>query len=572
MATKSIIDIDINDEKFNSFLTKFNAYKTAAAKSPPAWAATDKYTQAIAESMQAVVAAIAAQTVELGRVDKQQRSVATWSQTVGRAWTDISRSTKSAFGHITGITGQLLKWGALTSVFSGLLGFGSLFGLNRLSAGVSGGRRSALGLGIGYGEQKAFSTNFSRLVNPEGFLSGVADARGDITKRAGFYGAGLTERDLQGSTGEIGVKVLQGLKRIADQTDPKLYAQVIAARGLGQFATADDLRRLHGTSSDEFSKLIAAYGRDNGGFSLTNDTQRKWQEFTTQLTRAGEGIENTFVKGLTPLVPALTSLSEGVQKTVKAFLESDTLKKWLDQAGQGLEKFSKYIGTPEFEKNIQDFVAGIGKMAAAIGKVIDWFNGKYSPVKESDWNLNPLTGQKPRNAGDAKLNGWANYLLGRRIGLTTKPFSPSNIGNVSTQNGVAGDRPFNNPGNLRPPGRRTGFMQYATEEQGLMAMARQLQRYGSRGNDTIRGIISKYAPSSENNTQAYIDAVGKKTGFGPDQKLDMSDSTTLSKLMAAMTKQENSKTNYTPEGIKVIIENNTGGNSIASINQMRGAN
>jgi hypothetical protein len=46
-------------------------------------------------------------------------------------------------------------------------------------------------------------------------------------------------------------------------------------------------------------------------------------------------------------------------------------------------------------------------------------------------------------------------------------------------------------------------------------MARQLMLYGDRGNNTPGGIIHTYAPSSENNTRAYIDDVTSRTGMEP---------------------------------------------------------
>ena len=36
---------------------------------------------------------------------------------------------------------------------------------------------------------------------------------------------------------------------------------------------------------------------------------------------------------------------------------------------------------------------------------------------------------------------------------------------------------------------------------------------------TIRGIVSKWAPANENNTEAYIRNVSRLTGIGPDEPL-----------------------------------------------------
>lgn len=106
----------------------------------------------------------------------------------------------------------------------------------------------------------------------------------------------------------------------------------------------------------------------------------------------------------------------------------------------------------------------------------------------------------------------------------------------------------NNPGNLRAAPNAVGndgsFPIFSSANDGLAAMSRQLQLYGGRGNNTPYGIIHTYAPSSENNTQAYINAVTKDTGFGTHDKLNLSDPAVLKRLMTAMIRHENGSQPY----------------------------
>lgn len=104
----------------------------------------------------------------------------------------------------------------------------------------------------------------------------------------------------------------------------------------------------------------------------------------------------------------------------------------------------------------------------------------------------------------------------------------------------------NNPGNLRAglgqTGTNKGFATFDTPEQGLAAMARQLLLYQNRdGLKNISQIIKKYAPASENNTQAYIDAVTKATGFNSQEYIDLNKSGNLAAIMEAMVKHENGR-------------------------------
>jgi len=63
---------------------------------------------------------------------------------------------------------------------------------------------------------------------------------------------------------------------------------------------------------------------------------------------------------------------------------------------------------------------------------------------------------------------------------------------------------------------------------------------GSQHRKELQGskIINKYAPSSENNTQAYIDALSKRLGVTGDQKLDLNDTTTLTGLIKGIARHE----------------------------------
>jgi len=105
----------------------------------------------------------------------------------------------------------------------------------------------------------------------------------------------------------------------------------------------------------------------------------------------------------------------------------------------------------------------------------------------------------------------------------------------------------NNPGNLRPMGASTGFQQFATPEEGISAADKNLKAYGDKGINTLRGVISRWAPPSENNTNTYIDTVAKRIGLDPDQKIDLSDPVQRHVISGAMfTVEKGSKNLFKP--------------------------
>jgi len=124
--------------------------------------------------------------------------------------------------------------------------------------------------------------------------------------------------------------------------------------------------------------------------------------------------------------------------------------------------------------------------------------------------------------------------------------------------GLANVRGFrnNNPGNLVAGVRWQGkigsdgrFAIFDTPENGYRAMGKNLLAYQNRhGLNTIRQIISRWAPPMgrdqngnpyQQNTAAYIAAVSREMGVGPDEPLDLSRQATLQRLMTSITRHEN---------------------------------
>lgn len=106
----------------------------------------------------------------------------------------------------------------------------------------------------------------------------------------------------------------------------------------------------------------------------------------------------------------------------------------------------------------------------------------------------------------------------------------------------------NNPGNIRISGTKydgeiessdSEFKEFTDMEHGYRAIFRLLQHYSLTGLDTIRKMISTYAPSSDNNpTDSYIAWVAKHAGIAPDDKVDISDPDLMQKIAAAISYQE----------------------------------
>ncbi|WP_168403827.1 hypothetical protein [Erwinia amylovora] len=122
----------------------------------------------------------------------------------------------------------------------------------------------------------------------------------------------------------------------------------------------------------------------------------------------------------------------------------------------------------------------------------------------------------------------------------------------------------NNAGNVRAApntvGHDGGFPVFASSRDGNAALARQLMLYGDRGNNTLNGIIHTYAPSNENNTQAYVKAVSEMTGFNPYDRINLHSPETLQKLIPAIIKHENGSQPFSREEIGLAINDSVNDN------------
>jgi len=111
----------------------------------------------------------------------------------------------------------------------------------------------------------------------------------------------------------------------------------------------------------------------------------------------------------------------------------------------------------------------------------------------------------------------------------------------------------NNPGNIRLTykdgkkyywkgeidGTDMSFKTFKNIAYGYRAIFALLKEYIGKGYNTIEKIIGRYAPSSENNTNAYVTTVTKKVGITRDTKIGASDLVTLTKLVSAISFVEN---------------------------------
>lgn len=129
----------------------------------------------------------------------------------------------------------------------------------------------------------------------------------------------------------------------------------------------------------------------------------------------------------------------------------------------------------------------------------------------------------------------------------------------------------NNPGNLNFAGQAGAmlegsggrFAKFQSAYDGLRAMARQLMLYAKRGINSVEAIISTWAPSSENNTGAYVNSISSRLGVDPKAALNLQNPQVLSQLMNGIIHHENGRNIYSSE----LVNRAASGAASPTVNQ-----
>lgn len=616
-----VFSVDVDDAKFKAFQASFNKYNEMLGKMPGAWGKINKASSEVSDNFKAMSAALLAQNELLKGYDKGVTKLNQGLSGTQRSLSGLARDSAHFARNIGEATLSLLKWAGITSALGGLLGAGGIWGIDRLAQSASTARRSAGGIGTTPGAQQAFAINYGRFVDPNAMLSNVANARSDYSKRYAFGSLGISGIEGKDPT-QLAVEIIDAAKKLWDNSDKS--EQTFKARGLDQFMSFEEWRRTGGSSAEEIAAQKAAFNKDKTALELNPQQSLAWQNFKTQLERAGASIERTFITALAPLAPELTELSKAFEGGIKSLLESDNAKEAVKWMATEIKSFTGYIASPAFKDDMHNFVKGLSDAVKAIQDFVAWVRGlgfgkpqvaveahkvwermyrdknpgglgdgdlwrnfgAYGPggnalrVGDVNWlggdpmrGGNPLLPQLPGAGGGAPglgtrisnaMRKWLGEHGAAQSGYAADGTALNNPGNLSSWFGVPQANVRMNNGTMRK------FAQFPSVEAGIAALGDQLRLYQNRDHiDTLRGIIGKYSPANENDTKQLIANAERTTGYKADDHLNLNDSAVLSRVLAAILRNENKGWgDLSPDRVEIIVNNNTGGSAVVTGSQI----
>lgn len=400
MVAKSIVDIDVNDDKFVAFMERFREYQSALDDLPEAWRVaavgigeSSKQTEkakgeakelgaefnAVAEAILAINSGIDRLNTNLEDSKKKQDEFNKSTRSAKGFLSDATKDAKSLAGHIKEATASLLSWGGIVGIFTGVLGVGGLFGINRLAATTGAQRFTSLGLGTSIGALDSTAINYQKaLGNPAGTLGAIRDSQMDLSKRWTFQSMGINNPDQDPA--KLLPQMIRNARDIFVQNGSTL--QGAQARGLTNFFTLDDLNRFKNMSDEEITAMEKRAQQDARMLQITDQQARQWQDFNVQLDYSSQSIRNTFVRGLGPLTPQLSKLSDALSGAIDTVLKSPELGKWIDALAGGIERFGNYLASPTFKSDVESFMSGVERLGRVIMKVLGWLDGGSSAMDD----------------------------------------------------------------------------------------------------------------------------------------------------------------------------------------------
>jgi hypothetical protein len=367
VAVKSVIDVEINDERFKKFAELYNKFHAQVDKLPNAWGKVGDKQSEVGKGLEHMTAALLAQLELSRKSDDEDEKRVKRLETSEKLWTSIQTSALSTSKSVLEIGRGILGFGALALGAAA----GGIYALDRLGHAAGDARRSSSGLGLSIGQQKAFGNSFSRFVDPDSFLGGISAAQSDLSKQGSLYGIGVNPNQ---DVASLALDTLKHVRQLAQATPLDQLGILESSRHLDQLGLGvEDLRRLRKTGDSEFDRQMSTYRSGIAAQGINDSTAERWQNFTQTLERAGTQIENLFVNKLANLTEPVGKLTDSFVHLVERVADNGQITKGIDTFAAWINSLSGDIAKPEFLTSIDTFTTDLVKLAESVHSVVGFF-------------------------------------------------------------------------------------------------------------------------------------------------------------------------------------------------------
>lgn len=151
------------------------------------------------------------------------------------------------------------------------------------------------------------------------------------------------------------------------------------------------------------------------------------------------------------------------------------------------------------------------------------------------------------------------YIINRTANIPIITTINDTLGGGTMPRGIRNNNPLNikissTVWQGKTVGTDSTFETFSSAEYGIRAGAKILLTYQQKyGLNTIKDIINRFAPTIENDTNAYVNHIAQQMGISTSKSISVKDIDTLIPLVTAMIKHENGMQPYSAEQIAIGV-------------------
>ncbi|ECE8817361.1 lytic transglycosylase domain-containing protein [Salmonella enterica subsp. enterica serovar Reading] len=521
--------------------------------------------------------------------DKYLSGLGKNAQQTLKTYKQINSTLQTTTSRLNNLFKTTVSWGTKLAV----MGVAGPFGFGMMARSVVEKQKNADELVATPGELKAAESTYSPYFSGVGnVLNTLAAAQNDIAHpaRVGLLNLGLNPDKNATENLPVFLKKVAALAKEYQGTG--LTQSMFRGLGLGwvNFGLTNQLVKYQ-EKIPELNKEFSLRAAQNDSL-LTSAHTSKYQNLTSNLENNWDRLTSGFQGAMAGNAGALIGISNGATNAALNFMNGENFKRILTDVETGLDKLGKYVNSPDFYNDLNNFAGNVAKVTKALGGFVGfaaehpWLFGAALLAGPSRVGAvaATATGVAARVVGGSLLGATAGTVAGLAIPTNNTPttseemkglegrfnfdyfnevqeWQKNNPGkvwpgglqeysnNVNRSAYLSRGIRNNNPGNLNFAGQKGAtlesgpnarFASFPTMLEGVAALDRQVMLYLKRGKNTIDQIIDIYAPSSDgNNTSSYKSYLSQYTGLGVKEKIDASNFEVMKKLIQGIINHEN---------------------------------
>jgi len=370
MTVKSVIEIDVLDEKFKAFQAAFEKYKKAVDDQSKKWKEVNK---------------------TLEEAEKRQKAF-------NKAIADGAQNLKGAVSYTASIASNMASAAMSAAKWLTYSAIGGGFGLGGLASSASNLRREATGLGVNTSQLRAARTyGEPYLGGIEGVMANIQRLQTTLTEqyKVGVLGGNLGKNAFQ-NLPDILTKAREAIKAAGGNID---VARAMTP-GLQDVLSEEQLQTVGNMTPEEFSKMISSLRTGANNFAIDEAKYESFRQFWVNLKEAGNIIENSLIRNLDTLTPQLKALARTIADTIDNLLNSEQFAEAMKTINEGIKDFGKYLASGEAKEDMKTFAEALktlAKVIVATAEFLGLIPDKSLKDQPSGWNW----------FGEAKDAGWS---------------------------------------------------------------------------------------------------------------------------------------------------------------------